>query len=67
MYGFIYVLALQCFKSTTPGLIKDKIYHNMKSSQTICQNVNWFHALRTVLGNEIIKPTQFIRLQFLTN
>ena len=58
---------MQSSKTTTPDLIKDKIYHNKKSSQTICQNVNWFHALRTVLGNEIIRPTQFIRLQFLTN
>ena len=30
---------------TITDVIKDKIYHNNKSSHTICQNDNWFHAL----------------------
>jgi hypothetical protein len=31
--------------ATITDVIKDKIYHNNKSSHTICQNDNWFHAL----------------------
>ena len=31
---------------TITDVIKDKIYHNNKSSHTICQNDNWFHALK---------------------
>ena len=33
--------------ATITDVIKDKIYHNNKlSSHTICQNDNWFHALK---------------------
>ena len=33
-------------RTTITDVIKDKIYHNNKSSHTICQNDNWFHALK---------------------